>query len=231
MIKFKYLITLAFITTAILSQPKISVDKTELNLGDVYSGAKKKARVIIKNIGNDTLKINEVHSSCGCTAIKKPEKPLPPKQSDEMEIEFNSAGYHQGTITKYAYINSNDPISPFVTIKLIINVKEELVSIDNRPELIFDNIQPGVSAVKEMKLKNSTDKTIKITGFQLSSPVISIKMAKQVVKPNDTLAIEVTVTPQKEGYWTEKVTLETDSKNQPKMELRISYMCIKSEQK
>ncbi len=39
------------------SQPKLSIDKPIVDLGTIYSGMKKQGKLVLKNIGNDTLQI------------------------------------------------------------------------------------------------------------------------------------------------------------------------------
>jgi hypothetical protein len=75
--KFIFAISI-FMASVSFSQPKISLDRPELDLGIVYGGARKKGRVVLKNIGTDTLKIMSVHTSCGCTTVKKPKDFLIP---------------------------------------------------------------------------------------------------------------------------------------------------------
>lgn len=222
------LVTIIFLVTTAFCQPKLSIDKMEINWGDIYSGSKQKSKITLKNIGKDTLKINNVYASCGCTAVKKPKDFIPPKKSDEVEVEFNSSGF-RGAVTKYLHINTNDPNSPLLIIKLIANVKEELESISGSNTIMFDNIPQNLSLTKEMQFKNISDHTIKIKTYQISSPSIFIKLDKEIINPSDTLKIEVTVKPQKEGRWTEYVTLKTDSKNQSEVEFKVSYMCIKAD--
>ena len=66
------LLALAAITAVSFSQPKISVDKTKIDMGVIYNGETKKARIVIKNIGSDSLKIIGVTTSCGCTSSWPP---------------------------------------------------------------------------------------------------------------------------------------------------------------
>jgi hypothetical protein len=53
-----------------LSQPKLSIDKTEIDMGSMCSGEKKEGKIILKNIGNDTVRIFHVGTSCECTTVK-----------------------------------------------------------------------------------------------------------------------------------------------------------------
>ena len=86
-------------TSLALAQPKLTVEKNTIDLGTIYNGMVKKARIVIKNTGKDSLRILGVQTSCGCTTAKQPKGTLKPGESDAVEIEFNSTGW-KGKVTK-----------------------------------------------------------------------------------------------------------------------------------
>ena len=224
-------IGLIFILTLLVlgnlfSQPKLSLNKSEVDLGIIYNGMKKQGKIELKNIGNDTLRIYSVQPSCGCTAVKQPKSILLPFESDVAELEFNSSGYH-GKVEKHVNITTNDPLSQNVSIKLIADVKEELESTSHSSMIWLGNINLGKTLVQETSLKNISDHRIKIKNFTTSSSSISIKIEKKLLNPNDTLTVQVTIKPEKLGYGSDNFTIETDSKNQPRVEIRTSYVCVK----
>jgi Protein of unknown function (DUF1573) len=220
-----FIITL-FAAGISMSQPKLSLNKPEIDLGTIYSGMKMQGKIVLTNIGSDTLRIYSLQPSCGCTTVKKPKDFLLPSESDEVEVEFNSSGYH-GKVEKHININTNDPLSQLVSVKLIADVKEELEPTSHSSLLWLGNIVLGKTLVQETSLKNISDHKIKIKNFTTSSPSLTIKMEKSVLHPNDTLRVQVTIKPDKPGYGNDHFTIETDSKNQPSVEMRTSYNCIR----
>lgn len=210
-----------------LSQPKLSLNKPELDLGTIYSGVKKQGKIVLTNIGNDTLRIYSVQPSCGCTTVKQPKEILLPSESDVAEVEFNSSGY-RGKVEKHINITSNDPLSQNVLIKLIAEVKEELEFINHSGSLWLGNIGLGKTFVQGASFKNISDHVIKIKNFTTSSSYFDIKSEKKILNPSDTLNVQITVKPQKLGFNNnDYFTIETDSKNQPSVEIKISYICVK----
>jgi hypothetical protein len=91
----------------------------------------------------------------------------------------------------------------------------------------FGNISLGKQSEQGTSLKNITDHTIRIKNFTTSSPAIIVKLEKRMLNPNDTLHVQVTIKPDKIGYGSDFFTIETDSKNQPRVEIRASYVCEK----
>jgi len=208
------------------SQPKLSLGKPEVDLGIIYSGMKKNGKIELMNSGNDTLRIYSVQPSCGCTTIKQPKNILLPFESDIVEVEFNSSGYH-GKVEKHINITTNDPLSGNVSVKLIADVKEELESTSHSSLLWLGNIELGKIFVQGTALKNVSDHVIRIKNLTTSSSSINVKIEKKTLNPNDTLQVQLTIKPEKLGYGSDFFTIETDSKNQPRVEIRASYVGVK----
>ncbi|MGD1045198.1 MAG: DUF1573 domain-containing protein [Bacteroidota bacterium] len=215
-----------FVLGISFSQPKLLLDKPEIDLGIIYSGMKKQGKIVLTNIGNDTLQIYSVQPSCGCTAVKQPKGFLLPFESDVAEVEFNSSGYH-GKVEKHVSIITNDPLSQNVSIRLIADVTEELESTSHSTLIWLGNIGLGKTLVQQTSLKNISDHKIKIKNFTTSSSSISIIIEKKMLNPNDTLDVQMTIRPEKLGYATDNFTVETDSKNQSRVEMKVSYVCVK----
>jgi hypothetical protein len=223
------LIVLLFLLLAqsnIFSQPKLSLDKPDIDLGIIYNGMRKKGTLILKNIGNEPLRILSVVPQCGCTAVKQPKPVLLPGESDAAEVEFNSSGY-RGLIEKYINITTNDSTSQNIAIKLIAEVKEELEPTNHSVLLWFGNVELGKTATQNTSLKNVSNHPIKIVGFNVSSSSTAIKVEKKTLNPNEVIDIEVTVKPGKVGYNNDHFTIQTDSNFQPSVELRVSFMGVK----
>jgi hypothetical protein len=217
-----------FITSSLplFCQPKISFDKTSRDVGNIYSGEIKKIQWTIKNDGRDTLIISNVHPSCGCTSVKNPKSSLAPGESDTLEVEFNSAGY-KGKIAKQIDIASNDPLNTNTNLTFTGEVISELELINNVRLLWFQAAPIGKETRQSVSFKNSTNKTITITGYKSSGADVHAVLQKATVMPFDTITFPITVLASKEGFNEEKLSFETDNKNQPHVQLSVGYMGVK----
>jgi hypothetical protein len=216
---------MAFMTASMaLSQPKISLDKLEIDLGIVYSGTPKKGKIEYKNIGSDTLRV-KVQPTCGCTTIKSPKAYLLSGESDFVEFEFVAT--HAGKTEKYINVLSNDSLSPSVSVKFIADVQEELVPLNRSALLWFGNIDTSQSSTQTTFFRNASNHPIKIKEYTVSSPSITLQLEKGTLHPNDTLEVRVTVKPDRPGPTNGTFTIETDSKNQSRIEMKVSYIGIK----
>lgn len=204
-----------------LSQPKIQVDRHEIDLGSMYTGEKRPGKVIVKNVGNDTLHIYYVGSSCGCTAVKSPKEFLPPGQSDEIDFEF-SAFETQGRAEKYIMIYTNDTTAKDLSVKLTARMNEVLQPIAEPTMYIVENAMSRKPVTKRIAMKNVSGLQIMIRGDSVSSSSITAKMDKSILQPNDTLNVDVTVVPEKPGHSNEALYILTDQKAQPRAEIKIT---------
>jgi hypothetical protein len=57
----------------------------------------------LENIGTDTLKIENVQASCGCTTPEWSQEPIPAKSKSTIKVGYNAAseGTFEKTITIY----------------------------------------------------------------------------------------------------------------------------------
>lgn len=66
----------------------MSFDKMEHDFGTVVEESVSNYSFKVTNTGSQPLIIDDVSASCGCTTPKKPEKPITPGQSDEIQVSF-----------------------------------------------------------------------------------------------------------------------------------------------
>ena len=208
-----------------ISQPKLSLDNPDVEFGTMYSGAKKKAKLILRNIGNDTLHIYSVQPECGCTAVKKPKPFLLPGQSDVVELEFNSTRYF-GKVEKHVTVNTNDPTSQYVSVKLLIDVREILHPMNGSYMLWMNNAIIGKPVTQTMTLKNVSGQPLKILRDSISSSIISVSLNKLNLLPDDTLTVQVSANASRLGYFNEHFDIITDHKVQPSTEVQVNFMGI-----
>jgi hypothetical protein len=210
----------------LVAQPKLTLSDQRIDLGVLYNGASKSAEIKLTNSGTDTLRIVNVQASCGCTTLKQPKAFLLPGESDVLKVEFNSTGF-RGPSTKYVNITTNDPEHSYTSVTLLAEVREELQAT-NIPGIVwFGNVRVGNDAGISVAFKNLSNALINIKGIATDNPSITASPQRASVKPSEEVRIEFKVRPSKEGYANEQVFLETDSKNQPRVPVRISYIGVK----
>lgn len=102
-----------------------SNDPYTWDFGKVQEGRVFKHTFVLKNESSKTLKIKEVHTSCGCTTSGVKSKVLKPHGSTTLEVKFNSKKY-SGLVTQYIYVNTDDVEKPIIKYIIKAEVAKEV---------------------------------------------------------------------------------------------------------
>ena len=98
---------------------------------------------MFENIGDATLVIKKVRTSCGCAAALVSEKRIKPGGSGEIKVTLDSRGYG-GRITKYVYVETNDPLHP----KKQLSISAE-IDVPPQPKIDLDRYSLDLGLVLE----------------------------------------------------------------------------------
>jgi hypothetical protein len=103
--------------------PKLTLNKTNYDFGNVEEGKVVDAKISFKNEGKGVLVISDVKTSCGCTAVLLSSKTLQPGESGSIRIELDTAN-REGKLTRTVTLYSNDPQQSNQTITLYVNIEK-----------------------------------------------------------------------------------------------------------
>lgn len=97
----------------------MEISPMEFDFGNIPKEVPVTTTFTIKNTGDKPLIVQDAKASCGCTVPKKPEEPIAPGESEEMEVTFTSKPNQAGqTISKNITITANvDGASQRVIVK------------------------------------------------------------------------------------------------------------------
>ena len=100
-----------FVGFAVQAQETAKMEfKSEvIDYGEINKGSDGVRVFEFTNTGNVPLVISNVTSSCGCTIPKKPEKPVLPGETGQIEVKYDTSrvGPIRKTITVYS--NAEEP--------------------------------------------------------------------------------------------------------------------------
>ena len=119
-----------FISFFIFSQEKqaeIKFEVTTIDYGEVEFESDGKRVFKFKNVGTAPLIFKRISSSCGCTIPKKPEKPIEPGDSGEIEVEYDTK--RVGVFMKAISVVSNSKNS-----SIILRIKGEVLEEEDEEE-------------------------------------------------------------------------------------------------
>ena len=96
--------------------PKIEFQSSVVDYGEIVKGSDGIRIFTFVNSGDMPLEIIKVYSSCGCTIPKKPEAPIAPGESGEIQVKYDTN--RVGPIRKTITVNSNASETPIVSLKI-----------------------------------------------------------------------------------------------------------------
>ncbi|MBI4975819.1 DUF1573 domain-containing protein [Candidatus Peregrinibacteria bacterium] len=106
----------------------IEVAPASYDFGDIYKeDGKVSTTFIIKNTGDEAIKMNRLSTSCGCTTAKMDMSDLEPKEEREMIVTFDPLVHKEevGKIERGVYLQTSDPVNPETDIILTGNILEK----------------------------------------------------------------------------------------------------------
>ncbi len=217
----RYAVTLILIFAFVLScksQPKI-----EIVGGDTYDWKKVsisenplKAKIQIKNAGTEKLIINEVKPGCGCTTAPLDKSELAPGEVANLDVTLRiSAGQHD--VMKSIRISSNDPNNPNKILFLKANVFQP-IEVSPTTYFPFNEMTVGKEATSTLKLKNNTDKPVKLSKIEITPEDVFVNLkGERTLKPGEEIDITAKTTPKKTGYFNCTLKINTDSPDMPEV--------------
>ena len=114
---------LLFLTTKLIGQEKLAEIKfteTIIDYGIIENGEDGNRIFKFENTGNSPLVFTRIFSSCGCTIPKKPEKPILPGETGEIQVSYDTK--RTGIFQKAITVRSNAK-----TANVILRIKGEVL--------------------------------------------------------------------------------------------------------
>lgn len=217
---FICLVTICLICLSCLSAfaaPELQIDTPKFDFGEVFQGEKVRHVFEFVNKGDETLRIDRVRSSCGCTAVLVSEKSIPPGAKGEIQANFDSTRF-RGAVSKTIYLYSNDPVRPTMQFQIKGKVLETVVV--EPAQLNFGKVKAEEPVTSTVLLRNQEGKPLTLGKPRATAAELLIKMQEATFADGDEVTLEIQLTPKPgqvrfSGY----VLVPVDGV--PKNELRI----------
>ena len=129
--------------------PKAEVSDKVYNFGTVLNAVPVAHVFKIRNAGSGTLIIGGVQTSCGCTAAKPTKKEVPPGDTSEIAVTFDTR-FDKGPATRTITVFTNDPKAQKIVLTLKGDVK---VQVEATPgQVAFGDVKHGVEETRQVLL-------------------------------------------------------------------------------
>jgi hypothetical protein len=209
----------------ISGQPKLHVvEGSAFDFGDIYTPSASKI-LTIKNLGEDTLVILNVGTSCGCTAALASADHLPPGDSGTVSITFDAKRF-SGKVEKLVSLTTNDTTQRYFTIHFTANV---IKTLEFDPEYLFVTAAPDSITTKELTVTNASSLPIHILSTTTSSGIITVTWDKDKLDPGEDAMLKAVVKLPRRGTYRGNIRITTDHPHHPV--LTITYFAQGKEKK
>lgn len=106
----------AVLAPSALAQPRVEVDRHEVDLGVLVKGELAETRFELRNVGDAPLHILAAKPACGCTVVDY-DKEIAPGATGAIAAKLDSASLH-GEVDRGITVSTDDPASPTIVFTL-----------------------------------------------------------------------------------------------------------------
>ncbi len=195
--------------------PKL-IDFGEVREGEILNGT-----IQFVNTGDETVSINRVQPSCGCTLAELNRTDFAPGDTATIPFTLNTTHF-AGLVRKSIHIYFKNQEIPNEQVTLQANIFTELEL--NPSYLYFQNItvNPDTVITQYAKIKNQSDKPVHISVAAYTNDNYKIIPEKFTVPAGETYLVRVEMVPRDERRDSITFTFETDLPTKPSLPLYVS---------
>jgi hypothetical protein len=193
------------------SKARIKFESDMFEFGSIPRGATVVHAFNLKNTGADTLKITNVKPTCGCTTAPLSSNEIAPGQGANIRATFNSQKFN-GRVTKQIYVDSSDPINPYLKVLFSATINDPLQIITTTPaEADFGSVAQNAKSQIKVTLLNTDSVKVNLAIVEESAPAIfKAALSRTTLAPKESAELIIDLAPQQTaGEIKESITLET----------------------
>lgn len=215
-----YFVTIFFVVLSVVhgyAAPVLQAEGPTFDFGEVFQGDKVRHAFTFVNAGDETLSIDRVQSSCGCTAVLVAEKSIPPGGAGEIQANFDSTRF-RGAVSKTIYLYSNDPVNPTMQFHIKGTVMEKVAVVP--AQVNFGPVAKGKMVEASVVLRNQGQEPLTLGAAHTTAAELVVNMAQQVFANGEEVTLTLKLTP-KPGLERFSGYVLIPVEGVPKNELRI----------
>ena len=198
--------------TAEKKKPVIEIDNEIYAFPPTVEGTVVSHDYIVTNKGNDTLRIEGVRPSCGCTAADYTRE-IPPGGKGKISVKFNTNGYSNKIPEKLIAVTSNDYERPSIGLKIkgpvesFADLSKNRIAFKGKPG---DNLSETITITPREKYPFKIIEATPEYGQNITA-----KLETEAVDNKTVYRLTVINLKKDKGGYFDKINIKTDSTVQP----------------
>jgi hypothetical protein len=193
------------------AKSRMVFETTEMDFGELDEGKVVELTFKFKNGGDETLMIESIRSSCGCTVPKVEKMEYQPGETGALPVKFDSSGL-KGRILKTVTIITNDRDNPRTTLKIkgFVILKNFAIAKVEPHHVPFKTVKRGKEYSGSIKIANTGTAELRVTEVS-HSPQVYLLFDKDVVAPGKEMNVKIIFNPRHAGRFTNFMRIRTNS--------------------
>ena len=197
--------------------PLVVVPQPVFDFGTLDQGTPVEHTFVVRNGGADTLRVDHVKSSCGCTVGVVAGRDVAPGEETFVAVRLDTT-HLSGRTTKVVTVYTNDPAAPVFALTLTGQVQSDLVATPT--PLYLGKVRHGEGARREITVvPGRPGGTYTVVDVQHSNPAL-----RTTLVPLDGGGQRIDVELDRDvplGRFSDQLTLRTTSPTQPALTIPV----------
>ncbi len=203
--------------------PRISFDKESHDYGKILYGDTVSEEFVVSNTGDQTLVIEELRATCGCTKAIEGSREVPPRSTPKIVAKFDTNGLSPGAKKQSIFVHSNDPERPVVKLGIAAHVVR-LINV--APPILARRLPDFEEKISfPIRISNTSGQSVSVKAGRPPGSGVSVELKPEriMVDAGAHVPFEIVVTLQKDPgrhIFTGRVFLETDHPREKEIKLK-----------
>lgn len=192
------------------------------DFGSVARGADVRHKIQVKNLYEQTIKITNVSTTCGCTAAKPDRDSLKTGEVAQIEVTMNTVKFMRDKHSNVDVTLTFDG-QTYKTVRIPIKayIRPDVVVEPGRVD--FTAVEVGQGAEKRVTIEYAGRDDWKITGVKTANPLVTANVEERS-RGNGRVSYELIVQlspTAPTGTFHDQVVLSTDDERSPQVEVAV----------
>ena len=214
-----------FLVWILLGAPKIQVDQTLHDFGEVQEGQAAVHIFHIRNVGDKDLEIRNVRTSCGCTAALLSDRVIPPGGETQLKVTYRTRG-RPGPFRKSVTLFTNDPEAPTfqLLIKGVVKAVPRPKAVLIPPVVNLGRVAPGSETPFTLQLANKGDLPLEVEKIETGALLIPESPLQEplFLRPGEALPLNFRFrAPRGEKLVEDFVTVYSNDPRRPRVFVKV----------
>jgi len=219
-IVFVCIISIFFSVSSLQGQQITYLSPDVIDVGDVVEGDNAEGEIKFVNIGAEQLKINNIRTSCGCTAAKPDKKVYLPGDTVAIHYTLKTRGF-KGIVKKSIRIDLEGSEAKNISFTIQANVITKMKLIPDYLNLGQLPINPDTTITVYFEIQNDSDEPIKITKITQNREILKITPLNAEIPPHKSQLFRIEYQPDQAGRQDTRITIDTNYDAKPRLYLPV----------